>query len=725
MKSSVLLVRLANAVLIVLLLAGVPTSARAESPSTLVVQIPFSQMAGSQPLRLDGFDSAVEVEIPTSRSWFPAADITLVVQAAFSAALDPRTSSLTFSINDKPVASLPLSALKSGGTPVTLPRVYFSHASNRLGVAGRLTLRTDAQTGCRDRANPDRWVAIDPESTLLLTLNRQDASYTLEDFPAPFQNPEFDQQGARQIPTFFILPDQPSTQALNSLAAAAFAFGRAQPDRAAWDLSVIPRSQLADRSGLDGNLVFLGGTQQGWLSIDDTTQDAIALQPSPFDPRRAALVIHDADPADGSRPELALVDNDGRPALSGLYAPLAAAAPSQPPTPTWPNPLTFQNLGYNSRTVQGEGASSLIYRLYLPYPLQVKSAELDLDLSHSNEAAQGQSQARVYLNGLTIGTILLSDASAEPGRIHIDLPVKDFRPGDNYLRFTFDLRLAAATCDPQNRAAWATVMNTTQLSILTAARAPQPTLGDFPQPFSDLESAILVLPDTPDLQTLERVARLAVLLGQNAQPEARPPAVLTASSFDAASQSKRHLILIGTPQQNPALRAANNLLPQPFNAEGTRLAPGYGRASSSGLFDIVSRENQALATGLVETARLPWEPDHRILAITGTNPDSFLDAFDRLLSGALQRPGLDGNVMASHPGTGEASIDTAWDAGNLPLLGPFFQSVNLPGVGLPLAALFFGLNIVLIAVLCIRLPGHWQAVRSQPDQPITEERLNP
>lgn len=709
------------------------------NPQAVTLDLSIGRLNAAQPLRLSGLSSSSGVEIPTSLGWTLSEDPVFTVKAKYSEALDAQNSSLTFSINGTPLASLRVADLQADGTTVKLPRVRFDASHNTLGVTGRLYLRTDQQTNCADWNDSSRWLEIDPASFLRLALARQQVSLDLKDFPAPYQGIEFNSDGYGQIPTTFILPDGVSETSLNSLAAAAFAFGRAMPDRTDWNLKVLTRTQAADQGNRSDNLVFLGESQQGLLDVPQSDQDMLMLQTSPLDPQRAALVIHDANPGDGSRPELALGDQEHMAEL-GVTIGLLGTKPVQTPLAAQvPDRLTFMELGYNPRTVRGIGLHNLIYQLYIPYKSHLESAHLNLVLAHSQEAAAGTSLANVYLNGSSAANILLTDFTASQDTIEISLPVKDFRPGNNYLRFTFDLRSPANTCSSEIDALWATVMNTSELSLESLPSAPPPELSDFPQPFDDLPGSVLVIPDQVDAGTLNRVARLAILIGQSARPEALPPAIYTATAYNPSAHGRQQVIFIGAAQQNAAIGRINDLLPQPFSPNGTGLAAGYGLPAE-----------QPASVGLVEVGRSPQDNDSRVLAITGTDQAGFLRAFDQLLdpttqgssvrggrtstlvagtstmlSGSEKAFRFSGNVVSVLPGSQAnervARAYNIYDAGNLPLIGPLLQSINSPGLGHSLATIFISLGGLLAFVICIQWLERRNSLRLPKRHVLQEE----
>ena len=683
--------------LALLLLIGLPRTGSANTTTPLFVQIPLGRLVDSQPLRLTDLAGSIEFDIPTSESWRLSGDASFLVKAAFPDGLDAQKSALVFSINDTPVASLPLAELKAAGTPVTLPAVRFGPKSNRLTILAHLYLKTDPpQVGCRDLSNPSRWVEISPESQLQLSFNQQPLEYTLKDFPAPFQGVDFTESGFSEIPTAFVLPDQPSAGDLRSLAAAAFAFGRAMPDHESWPLAVQSRSQMYENPPTGANLVFLGGSQQGLLDLNHAGEDAVALAQSPFNPQRVALVVADANPNDGSRPEMALADQNRHIDLTGSAIVLSQTPLQASKTSSLPEDLSFEELGYHSRKVSGLGVGSLVYQLYLPYDIQLTSANLNLALYHSGNLTEVRSLATIYLNGVNIAGIMLNnqDDSGEP--TEVNLPVKHFRPGINYLRFTFDLRVPAGACAPDENSIWVTVSDSSVLELKSSRSAPLPALGDFPQPFAGEDGALLVLPDHPDSETLNRVVRLAILIGQSAQPDALPPGVVTASTFDPLVDGGRHLVFIGTPQQNPMLGQINAALPQPFEPGGQRLASGYALAAAE----------QADSTGLIEVSRSPWKANRRILAITGVDTQSFLLAFDQLLEPEPGSPHLIGNVLTVRPGglAGGSQILARYvqDPGNLPLAGSIFQSIDQAGIGVSLTAIALGLGFLFLIILAVQ-----------------------
>jgi len=97
-----------------------------------------------------------------------------------------------------------------------------------------------------------------------------------------------------------------------------------------------------------------------------------------------------------------------------------------------------------------------------------------------------------------------------------------------------------------------------------------------------------------------------------------------ASELSSELRQSRHIVIIGQPSTNALVREVNDCLPQPFLQGSDELSQVHNPA-------IITLDPQR-SIGLVQLTASPWNPDKVLLAITGTNMEGMIAAFDLLVN---------------------------------------------------------------------------------------------
>lgn len=684
-----------------LVLVGLPVGVQAQTEGTNVIEIPLSDLNGDQPVNLSGLISSANLE-------FRIPDALLVVDQSWlsininpSELVDKERSSLTIMVNEQKVTSHALSEFTDGMLNIDLSSRIFHQGLNTLTFTAMLHLPDDNQTTCSNWGDPSRWLEISPDSSLHLVVSSTNLPLDLAFFPQAFIEPvDHYIAGTEKNETTFVLPDEPTLDDLTSLVSLAYLFGHHAGKDFQWQPKILSEKSSDINAFQNRGVVLLRSKRQVVAPPNQTGTDFILMRNSPWDISHPLLYLGDHNPQDG----FSLVQMLGDPVRRAmLRTNLAYLEPGkvQPPE-AFKDEYTFEQLGYLNRTVRGIGESSLIYNVFIPYDVEPTNAHLKLVISHSPDLDTDVSSILVYVNGFTVAGIVPTARSAQFQPIEVNLPAARFRPGENFIRFTFDLQLPYSSCERAPQSVWATVDSSTSLHVNFRQVVRTPTLTDYPMPYSDYPGVAFVLPDNYDLKTLEHITSLAFQLGQSSQLTYQPPVVFTASKFIPANADRVNLVLVGLPTDNSHIFAINRLLPQPFSDNGEGLEPGYGV--------FLPTPNEQAAIGLLETLASPWSSDRVILIVTGTNAQSLEWTWDVLLDPSYTQK-FSGNVMMVGSETRLAESDGALPAvtfvdspevSHLPVVGNLFQKLEPSDVFPVLVAIESALLVFLGLLAVVR-----------------------
>ncbi|HNT53541.1 MAG TPA: cellulose biosynthesis cyclic di-GMP-binding regulatory protein BcsB [Anaerolineaceae bacterium] len=671
------------------------TIARAESST---VEIPLQTLNSDEPLQLQGLVSSVSLElvIPPSYTLTGNAWLQLTIQS--SPLLDSERSSLTIKLNNLNITTLKTSELAASPLQISLPPNALKTGSNALTFTAALFLPTDQENDCRNWNDPARWLNFSPDSALHLDLTPTSVIYDLTGFAEIYASP-FDAYLPGAMPTLIILPDEPTRDDLSGLAALAYASGAGSPALTTWQPVVVSESQFTAQLASNRHLIFVNVLPPELGDITSGEKDTLVLVNSPWDAQKALLLIADRDRQDGYTPAQVFSDPLRRVLLQGHQVFLDRL--DTPPAPEFQTSYTLESLGYLDRTATGVGESSLTYRLFLPYNTALKSTVMDLILSHAPDLDTQASTITVYVNGFAVAGIIPNAGTASLAPIQANIPTSRFRPGENFIRITFNLQPNISHCERAPNAVWATINNQTTITSNIQSQLRSPTLDDFPMPFSDNPAGIFVVPDQPDAQTFARVAGLAFRFGQSALITDRPPIVMQVKEFIPGSSPGPYVLLVGLPGDNALIRDLNNLLPQPFTADGLALAPGYGVYAPT--------DDQPADLGVVQILNSPWEKGGVVMVVSGTSPLGLDWAWSALLDssrwsqfkGSLLVAGSEQQLAVS--GETEAGPVVYWNlekVNNIPIIGSLLQSLE-PNNLVPAAVSIIAALILMILLLII------------------------
>jgi cellulose synthase subunit len=674
--------------LIVLSSFFIPSTGALAEPD-LSIDIPLQTLNSDQPINLVGLISTQTIEIPIPTDWNITVQSWLDLDLTASESLDPARSSVTISLNGSQVTSLPLDKATHAIQRIGIPPSFFTQGKNTLSFSAVLYLPDDVATNCAGWEDPSRWLLVGPQSKLHLSLQKKAVASDLSHFPEVFLQSlnRYLPDGEDQV--MFVLPNVTTQDDLNALSAIAFFLGHEGGTSFTLHPQPLTESQFNSLQTKNSNVIFINNIPPQLKKDISTEKNAVAMFPSPWNPGKTIMVIFDKNRDDGYTPALVLGDPERKVLLTGNIAYLDRIRPRTPPA--FKNKYSFEELGYLDRTVRGIGKENLIYRVNIPYNIDPALATLTLQLAHSPDLDIRTSSFSIVLNGFTIASILPTAQNASREPIQVDLPPNRFRPGINFIRFSFDLHLPYSSCEKAPESVWATIFNNTTLEFTKRERTPTASLKDFPMPFSDETPGFsFVTPNQLDDQILARLAQLASIVGASSYYGYKPPNVLTADQYLLSENPQVNYIFIGSPFENAAIQKVNEFLPQPFTKDFKQLQEGYGV--------FIPSYDQNASTGLLQIIPSPWVKNGTILVLTGTDIKGMDWAWSVILDPSA-RSQFSGNLMVV--GSDQRMASSFEE--NSP--GPIFQQspvlINIPIVGklLQRSGLLSGTAYALIAVL--------------------------
>lgn len=260
--------------------------------------------------------------------------------------------------------------------------------------------------------------------------------------------------------------------------------------------------------------------------------------------------------------------------------------------------------------LQGDGSRPLTAMLRLPPDLDYEGGfgrqggyqqnlALHLDYRYNAVPLGEGSTLQVYVNGAYISSTPMphTEKASEVLETVVPVPATDLRPGDNEFSFRFSFRGAQSrpgNAPPPNL--MGAVLKDSYLDISGIphwTKLPELTLfARAGYPFTrraDLADTAVVLPDAPTAREIEAFLALMARMGAQTGLPAVNVTVTDASAIDA--NTGKDLLVLGTPQDQPAIVKLSAVLPVGVSAGGlhVRGAEGIFGGTGRGLLEGLRR----------------------------------------------------------------------------------------------------------------------------------------
>ncbi len=537
----------------------------------------------------------------------------------FSPGLIPSLSHLKVSLNGALVATLAVDPPAAGPNTsitrdqngsllqanLTLPAEMLAHDNElTFEFIGHYTLK------CEDPSYSTLWSQVETSSTIELSGSLLPLHNDLKLLPLPFYDVAVNLHPV--IPIAFL--SQPSPKALQAAGIVASWFGiltDSRPVRFPVTVGAIPA----------GNAIVISenaASLPASLQMTATSGPSIAMRTNPSDPYSKVLVLT-GDTADNLL-KAAMALTLQRDLLQGdqvRIPSLKMPAPREPDdAPRWLSTEKITRIGdlNQSTELQTDGSGPVAVYMRLPPDLYYGARQnLGFHMGYRYNAIpiSNDSTLQVYLNNSYVSSTPMphtGNASAQLDII-VPVPVSDMRPFSNsmLMRFIFLLAKKGPCQDTSPYNLQGAILKDSYLDIHGIPHwAVLPNLEIFANagyPFTrkaDLADTAVVLPDAA---APEEIEMFLTLMGHFGAQTGYPVLNVTVTNSEGMkTDSRKDYLVLGTVDDQPAIRRLNPSLPVMVDGSGLHIQDTQGFFASSQHAWWKVRSSDRVQSGQLETA---------------------------------------------------------------------------------------------------------------------------
>jgi len=599
--------------------ASSPTSPDAAQPPMFHEQYDLSTLVERKVIALRGAG--------TSQQFFFDMPITKVISSATfqlhystPSVLRPNESTLDLTLNDTPVASLPLIPGSGQQADIALPTDLLTTENTvALQLQGRCLACAHAQLP---------WVTIDAASALNLSGAKLFLPNDLSLLPAPF----FDRSAQRSwsLPVAFSgTPDWDALQAASAVASWFGIFSDVRGMRFLVSVGELPQGNAVVFVLPDSQLAT-------GLALPSKSGPLIAMRDNPSDPYGKLLILAGERSEDLLLAARALVARQSFPPHTDVfYPPHDVRLPAQQgyQAPRWLKTDQLALIGaYTTEDrlkLQGAGSIDVYFRL--PPDLYLRwrqTVPLRLAFAYAGVASDARAGLGVRLNGENVGNISLKAAPSRMERSDtVELPTGKLRPYTNTLTIDFYFESNRLPGNTRQNLAIHRDSSIDLRGIPHSVVLPRLELfADAGYPFTqwaDLSHTAVVMPNAPTSAEYEELLDVTGFFG--AQTGSPATAITVTDAEHAESHRDKNLILLGNAASQPLLSEWSSSMPLELTSDGMRLneQPAPSRLLHS-QWPFRDRDRQKLASLLdrgvpldlvVEDFVSPYRGDRSVIAL--------------------------------------------------------------------------------------------------------------
>lgn len=547
---------------------------------------------------------------------------TMKLRYHFSPGLIPSLSHLKVSLNGTLLVTLAVDAAdkqpSTQNTSVTrdgnseLLEATFALPADMLVHKNELTFEFVGHytMKCEDPSHSTLWSQVDANSTIELTGSLLPLHNDLKLLPLPFYDEAVNLHPV--IPIVFL--SQPSPKALQAAGIVASWFGILadfRPIRFPVSIGIIPAGNAIiiseNATTLPLSLQTAGGSGPG-----------IAMRPNPSDPYSKVLVLTGDTAEDLMTAAMALALQ--RDLLQGdqvRIPSLKIPAPRLPDdAPRWLSTEKITRIGdiVGAAELQTDGSHPIAVYMRLPPDLYYGAQQnlgFHINYRYNATPISSESTLQVYLNNSYIGSTPLphtEKASAQLDTI-VPVPVSDMRPFSNsmLMRFIFLMTKKGECQDTIPNNLQGAILKDSWLDIRGIPHwAVLPNLEIFANagyPFTrkaDLADTAVIMPDTA---APEEIETFLTLMGHFGAQTGYPVLNVTVTNAEGMkANSHKDFLVIGTVDDQPAIRALNPSLPVMVDGNGLHIqdTQGFFAQLQHGWWKV--RSSDRIQSGQLETA---------------------------------------------------------------------------------------------------------------------------
>jgi len=714
MTRRILLAEVLGLLLLGLVIYPLPAFAQSNQPSEVITDTTEEFLLTDLGMALNevllGPNSQVEIQFWLPLHWElqTGATLELEISSYFSSLIpnenatlpeDVVIGELSVWLNGKKSGSIQLEESDIASYTITLNAGDFI---NRQGNGlNSLVVRWDALGSCQQGIGSSITLLAGSRLRLPHAVTSTIADLTI--YPAPFyaENNLF-------LPNVrLVVPDQVEEEELQ--AALAIAAGLGNLSRGSLQVTLNRWGDVTEQMKNEDHLFFIGRIDQLALIKDGRFDNlvmrevnAVEIQPqegllmefiSPWQPARMLVVVSGQNGSAVLQAGQAL--GSGKFITSGMDSLAKISSLSIPGDEReFAIDTTFADLGQETIKFTHPG----VHKLTIPFRVDANKilspeAYLDLVANHSTTVDTLQSGIWVKLNDIPIGSVRFSDQSTGTNLSRFIIPPSAISPLNNELEIEVNLVSSSACPLPGVDDDWITLFSDSTLHLPGVDAAQQLVaplgIGDFPLPFIRAEGMqdVVFIVQKERVESWAAAANLAFEMGWHSGNDYFLGEVLFSNPLNSVPQDEKQWIVIGDSASMPFANGLNELLPAPFNADGTLQE---AIATSINYSNI-----QGKSTGFLEVVNFSTVPMQEALLVLGNDGEGITLAADALLEDEVREEIYSDNFAVIQSGRVVSDSIRVPGAGATPTAT--VQSVLQGSTSLRLW-LMFGLGLTLLAM---------------------------
>jgi hypothetical protein len=352
---------------------------------------------------------------------------------------------------------------------------------------------------------------------------------------------------------------------------------------------------------------------------------------SPWSARHAAVIVTGLSDEALLKAARGLNPRNHFPGIGGQTAIIEDLHPLSSTVSMPPRDVSLASLGYEDAELNVVDFEAIEYLFDFPPGATLgEGSHLALHFAHAEIVSTIGGGIKVTLNDVPIGSAVLNETNLNNAWLQIPLNRMAVRAGSNRIRVQCTVTILDPCIETRGNPYWVEAYADSFLRLDFRPAQTDFDLVRFPYPLNkpgDMANVLFALPESPSLEQIEGVLRIASLAGSASGSEEFWPQVVFGPDADMASLSAYHIVGIGLPTTNPLIHDANVHLPQPFVPDSNDIyqsidGPIYGIPPGTAL-------------GLVQELTSPWDSEGKnaFVVATGTTDEGVSEALS-----ALSRP---------------------------------------------------------------------------------------
>jgi cellulose synthase operon protein B len=682
--------------IVAFLLAGLPINDSVFAQAENEMQIPFSQVGGTEIVLKGPYDSkSLSFSLPDNWQLLDGTTLELYIDvfiASDQSAASELEGSVGASLNIyfnrslQETISLVVGEEKTYRIPIRVQDLNEEDSDGRVQISFLLDAGIDCDYGFHKTT-----VKIAPKSVINIIHSEKSPNLDLRNLPRPIYKRDSYQPELAKV----VISDKASAGELNTAYLVMAAFGRMTNRRL--DLEMVTDSQLTQSVRQEANLIFVGkAASLSMLNevnmpvpINDGRFVSQVLQPedgviemiiSPWNPLRTVLIVGGNNDVGVVKAGQALTTGNIQTAALPTVSYIAQVAALESDASQISNSgittnldYTLAELGYSIEQAApsaqtGLGIQYFSYEFNLPFgQIAREEAYFNLIFGHSALIDTTRSEITMFVNDNLAGSVRFTEENTSFAEARIDIAPTVFQPGRNRIDFAAQLIPYNMCASLLSNGLWVSIYPESSIHVQLSN-----DIGEKPQ-FLELRSYLypflvnptmsdltIVLPQTDTTDWIS-FGDLIYNLGGRATGEVLSFDVRFSDTL-SEEDHQDNLILYGMPK--------NLSLPDELNAA---LPASFEQNSNVAILDnqtVVYRIEPNKSLGYLELLASPWNGDKTILIVSGTNREGLLLSKQALLESTILA-GLKGD-FAVIDGERFTVVDTRFGLG----LGSFPAAVG-------------------------------------------------